>query len=473
MNQMSFNLNTKAKTGGTQSSDIFNSESEGPHILQVSQLNQMIRQFLENEFQLIWIQGEISNFKAHPSGHFYFSLKDNMAQVSAVMFKGFNRHLRFLPRDGLEVLIRGRVTVYEPRGSYQVFCETMEPLGAGSLQLAFEQLKMRLQKEGLFEESRKRKLPPFPDHVVLITAPSGAAIRDMLNVLNRRSRGLRVTVIPAIVQGKQAPGSIVQALERANRLKDADVIILGRGGGSIEDLWAFNDETVARAISVSSLPIISAVGHETDFTIADFVADLRAPTPSAAAELVVKNTSELVDKLESFERRLVLSVQRQFRFWMQRIQIFLGRFSDPRRKVRDGVFRCDELTDRLIQAMKRLLREKTYELVLLENKLVSPDTRIKNWRVKHQYLVQRLQHLMGQSLERSHSKWGKLTSLLHSLSPLNVVDRGYALVKGQDGRLFKLARDVVGEQEISIQMSDGTIRAAVLEIKFEERGIDK
>jgi exodeoxyribonuclease VII large subunit len=212
-------------------------EQQGPRVYAVSQLNQVIRQLLEGQFEFLWIQGEVSNFKAHPSGHYYFSLKDKKAQISAVMFKGFNRHLKFKPKDGIEVLVRGKVSVYEQRGNYQILCETMEPLGAGSLQIAFEQLKTKLQKEGLFDEARKRSLPTFPEHVALVTAPSGAAIRDMLNVLRRRSRGLRITVIPAIVQGGQAPESIVKGIENANRLSDVDVIIIGRGGGSIEPQW--------------------------------------------------------------------------------------------------------------------------------------------------------------------------------------------------------------------------------------------
>jgi exodeoxyribonuclease VII large subunit len=397
-------------------------EQQGPRVYAVSQLNQVIRQLLEGQFEFLWIQGEISNFKAHPSGHYYFSLKDKKAQISAVMFKGFNRHLKFKPKDGIEVLVRGKVSVYEQRGNYQILCETMEPLGAGSLQIAFEQLKSKLQKEGLFDEARKRSLPTFPEHVALVTAPSGAAIRDMLNVLRRRSRGLRITVIPAIVQGGQAPESIVKGIENANRLSDVDVIIIGRGGGSIEDLWGFNEEQVARAIASSKRPIISAVGHEIDFTIADFVADLRAPTPSAAAELVVKNTDDLITALHICSRRLYLALQRRIQFFRHKIESVSGRLTDPRRKLRDLILRCDELTERLGYAM--LLR-----------------------------------------LERSRSQWEHFSTLLDSLSPLRVVERGYAILRGRDNHIIKKIQGVVVGSVVQIQVADGVIEAEVSRVR--------
>lgn len=397
-------------------------EQQGPHVYAVSQLNQVIRQLLEGQFEFLWIQGEISNFKAHPSGHYYFSLKDKKAQVSAVMFKGFNRHLKFKPKDGIEVLVRGKVSVYEQRGNYQILCETMEPLGAGSLQVAFEQLKTKLQKEGLFDESRKRSLPAFPEHVALVTAPSGAAIRDMLNVLRRRSRRLRITVIPAIVQGGQAPESIVKGIENANRLSDVDVIIIGRGGGSMEDLWGFNEEMVARAIASSIKPIISAVGHEVDFTIADFVADLRAPTPSAAAELVVKNTDDLIAVLQVCSRRLDLALQRRIQFFRHKIENVSGRLTDPRRKLRDLILRCDELTERLGYAM--LLR-----------------------------------------LERSRSQWEHFSTLLDSLSPLRVVERGYAILRTRDNHIIKRIQGVAVGSGVEIQVADGVIEAEVSRVR--------
>src|SRR3984957_18663367 len=280
-----------------------------PEIWSVSDVNKAVKATLESQYKLLWIKGEISNFKPHSSGHFYFSLKDSKAQISAVMFRGFNQGLKFRPQDGLEVIVRGKITVYEPRGNYQIFCELMEPMGAGALQLAFEQLKKKLQAEGLFEAARKRPLPRLPKHVAGVTSPTGAAIRDILNVLGRRFKGLRVTLIPAVVQGDAAPRSVVAAIELACRLPDVDVMIVGRGGGSIEDLWAFNDERVARAIAASRVPTISAVGHEIDFTIADFVADLRAPTPSAAAELVCRNAAEISDRIQMLSAHLLRNLK--------------------------------------------------------------------------------------------------------------------------------------------------------------------
>jgi exodeoxyribonuclease VII large subunit len=297
-------------------------ESKEPKVLSVSDLNRYIKELLEGQFATIWLKAEISNFKAHTSGHFYFSLKDSRAQISAVMFRGYNGQLRFRPEDGMEVLVRGKITVYEPRGNYQIFCEMMEPVGAGALQKAFEQLKAKLQKEGLFDEARKRPLPALPRHIAIVTSPTGAAIRDMLNVLGRRFKGAHVTVIPCKVQGDAAPGEIVEAIKLAQKLKDVDVMIVGRGGGSIEDLWAFNDERVARAIAAARVPVISAVGHEIDFTIADFVADLRAPTPSAAAELVVRNAADLVDRLRGYQRALTLALAQRMNFSREQLGYF-------------------------------------------------------------------------------------------------------------------------------------------------------
>ncbi|HET6373117.1 MAG TPA: exodeoxyribonuclease VII large subunit, partial [Candidatus Polarisedimenticolia bacterium] len=281
--------------------------------LSISEVNATVRDILEDSFSDVWLQGEISNFKAHSSGHLYFSLKDSKCQINAVMFRGVALHLKFRPNDGLSVLARGRITLYEPRGSYQVNLQWMEPLGQGSLQLAFEELKARLKTEGLFDQDRKKAIPGLPRTVGVVTSPTGAAIRDILRVLERRYAGLRVIIAPCRVQGEGAAAEIAGAIRALDELSSRpadeggvpiDVVILGRGGGSLEDLWAFNEEIVARAIARSDLPIISAVGHETDFTIADFVADLRAPTPSAAAEMVVKSREELVARVEAARARL-------------------------------------------------------------------------------------------------------------------------------------------------------------------------
>ncbi|HWU44750.1 MAG TPA: exodeoxyribonuclease VII large subunit, partial [Bdellovibrio sp.] len=247
---------------------LFSERAAEPSVLSIEQLNVQIKQLLEGQIGQVWVRGEISNFKAHTSGHFYFSLKDSKSQITAVMFRGHNSRLKFKPVDGMEVLVRARVSVYEPRGNYQLMCEMMEPVGAGALQKAFEQLKAKLKAEGLFEASRKRTLPHFPGHIAIVTSPTGAAIRDMMNVLSRRAKNIQITVVPTIVQGEGAAPQIIEAFKKAIALPDVDVIIIGRGGGSIEDMWCFNDEELARQIAASPIPVISAVGHEIDFTIA-------------------------------------------------------------------------------------------------------------------------------------------------------------------------------------------------------------
>ncbi len=390
-----------------------------PHVYSIGELNRLVKNTIEGQFPLIWVRGEISNFKPHSSGHFYFSLKDSTSQISAVMFKGHNARLKFRPEDGMEVIVRGKLTVYEPRGSYQVFCELMEPVGAGALQKAFEQLKKKLESEGLFSAAKKRSLPAFPKRIALVTSPTGAAIRDMLNVLTRRFKGLEVTVIPTAVQGEAAPREIVKAIELANLVQPPfDVMIVGRGGGSIEDLWAFNTEPVARAIHASQIPTVSAVGHEIDFTIADFVADLRAPTPSAAAELVVKNVGDLIDQIGVYRERLKHLIISGIRSKTEKVQLTSKRLIDPKRKLQDMIIRCDELVDRLKSQLRFIF-------------------------------------------ERKSTRLGRAASLLDSLSPLKVMDRGYAIVTIHD-QILKSYKDAKVSETVLMRVSDGDLTAQVL-----------
>lgn len=385
--------------------DLSKPASTQPKILSVSDINKAIRDTLENKYKIIWLRGEISNFKPHTSGHWYFSLKDSKAQISAVMFRGFNQGIKFKPRDGMEVIVRGKITVYEPRGGYQIFCEMMEPVGAGALQMAFEQLKAKLKAEGLFEPSKKRPLPALPRHVAIVTSPTGAAIRDILNILHRRFKGLRVTVVPAVVQGDKAPASICAALELAQKLPDIDVMIVGRGGGSIEDMWCFNDEKVARAIAAARVPIISAVGHEIDFTISDFVADLRAPTPSAAAELVSKNAQQLVEDVINLRKRIVRSFVHFEQLKKQSVFQLSKRLVDPKRRLQDLALRSDELSQRLENATKRYFERLAQEIRMLVSRLpgVQKDIGLKR------------------------AALARLTGKLDSLSPLQVLQRGYSI----------------------------------------------
>lgn len=443
-----------------------------PQVLSVNELNKQIRSTLEGKFPLIWVKGEISNFKAHTSGHFYFSLKDAKAQVSAVMFRGFNQQLKFRPEDGMEVIVRGRVTVYEPRGNYQMFCEMMEPVGAGALQKAFEQLKAKLQGEGLFEPARKRPLPALPKHIAIVTSPTGAAIRDMLNVLGRRFKGLRITVIPTKVQGAQAASEIVSAIELAGRLADVDAMIVGRGGGSIEDMWCFNDERVARAIAATRVPVISAVGHEIDFTIADFVADLRAPTPSAAAELVVKNAGDLQARIETLSRSLKVNIARAFESARKSVESFAKRLIDPQRRIQDCVLRSDELTQRLEAALLRNLQSRRMGIALLREKLGSPEGRIASERQKVDALARRLTigvHTRHVNLAQTVAA---RMALLDSLSPLRVVERGYSLVTLNEQVVNSVDQIRTGEV-VCIQFAHGRASAKIERIENKKGVTDR
>ncbi len=457
---------SSSNSSNTSENKSENGQSEAT-VYSVEQLNREIRQLIEGELGLVWIQGEISNFKAHTSGHFYFSLKDSKSQISAVMFRGYNSRLKFKPTDGLEVIVRGRVSVYEPRGSYQVVCEMMEPVGAGALQKAFEQLKEKLKAEGLFDQVKKRALPALPRHVAIVTSPTGAAIRDMINVLSRRHKALNITVIPTIVQGEGAAPQIVEALKKAYQLvasENVDAIIIGRGGGSIEDLWAFNDEKLARTIAQSPVPIISAVGHEIDFTIADFVADLRAPTPSAAAELVVKNADDLVHKVEALKRYLVSSWEKHFRMDAQRLKSLSARLVDPKRKLQDLNQRNDELWVRLQQAFSGYLQRKKLEVSLATESLQSPEqilqekkNQLENARFKLKSFSQRL-------VERKRSKLERMMSLLDGLSPLKVVERGYS-VTTKNNELVKTTDQIKKGDEVQVRLMKGQFTALVQKIE--------
>lgn len=435
-------------------------ESSEPHVLTIEELNLSIKQTLEGQFGLIWVRGEISNFKAHTSGHFYFSLKDSKSQISAVMFRGHNSRLRFKPTDGMEVIVRGRISVYEPRGNYQILCEMMEPVGAGALQKAFEQLKLKLKNEGLFEATRKRPIPHMPRHVAIVTSPTGAAIRDILNILSRRAPWLPVTVVPTVVQGESAAPQICEAMLKAQKLPDVDVIIVGRGGGSIEDMWCFNDEKLARLIAASPIPTISAVGHEIDFTIADFVADLRAPTPSAAAELVAKSSQELTTKLQQAERLLKLNMQKHLKALEQKWQLLTKGLVDPQKKLQDLILRNDDLVERLQMATDRMLSERRYKLKILDERMGSPQELIQRKVKELEYLTQRMKKGMVVSVERKKALWNRWCSVLDSLSPLKVVERGYSIVK-KDNEVIKNSDQVKTGDLLQVTLAHGRVDARV------------
>lgn len=449
-------------------SDAKSEAKSEPTVLSVEQLNREIKQQLEGRFDLVWVKGEISNFKPHSSGHYYFSLKDSKAQIKAVMFRGYNSRLKFRPHDGLEVLVRGRVTVYEPRGDYQITAELMEPVGAGALQKAFEQLKTKLHQEGLFDQKRKRPLPEFPRGIAIVTSPTGAAIRDMLNILSRRNRGIPVTVVPTVVQGAAAAPKIIEALKQAYRLPNVDVIIFGRGGGSIEDMWAFNDEALARTIAESPVPIVSAVGHEIDFTIGDFVADIRAPTPSAAAELVVKNVADLSHSLSRLIRLLGMSCNKLIHFHANRVERMRARLVDPKTRIENLQQRNDNLVDRLVTAMERGVERREAKRKLLRGRMVSPERVLRTLEQKLAYQKNRMEKSVDSLVKDKAARISGLMSILDSLSPLRTIDRGYSIIYTKDGsEVARSIKQVNQGDSIVARVGDGWISAEVKSKKQE------
>jgi exodeoxyribonuclease VII large subunit len=386
--------------------------AEPPKHWTVTELTTQIRGLVEPALKQVWVQGEVSNCRPAASGHVYFSLKDESSMVSAAIFGWGAKKRNFEIKDGLKVLCRGKVSVYPPRGSYQLVVDQLEPLGAGALQIAFEQLKAKLAGEGLFDMKRKRALPAYPTRIAVVTSPSGAAIQDMLNILRRRAPHMRVTVIPALVQGDEASRHIIRGLEAANKYALGDIVVLARGGGSIEDMWCFNDENLARAIAASKLPVISAVGHEIDFTISDFVSDLRAPTPSAAAELVSGHWVDATSRLRDCKLRLVSGIQRDLTVRKNLLAHISARVVSPRDRLREQAQRCDDLALRLERAV----------------------------RVR---------------LDRRRAACEQLAGKLDALSPLRVLERGYTLVREADGAVVRSAAQVRAGQEVSVTFYDG------------------
>jgi len=424
-----------------------------------------VRELVEERFGDVWVEGEISNFRPAPSGHIYFTLKDADAQLPVVLFRRQAVLLRFRPEDGLHVLVRGRVSVYDQRGQMQLVAETMEPVGAGSLQLAFEQLKEKLKSEGLFEAERKRPLPAFPRTVGIITSPTGAVIRDFLNIVGRRHSGLSVLLCAASVQGDSAAGEVVAALECLNASGMVDVIVLARGGGSLEDLAAFNSERVARAIAASKLPVVSAIGHETDFTIADFVADLRAPTPSAAAELITEAQHRIAERMVSLSTRL----GRAAHFQMLQAQQKLNRVRASRAEARMAAIlhRLEQRLDDDSQALEDLLSSRLRRLHRQVDDLGAavlrhdPRQRLAHARQHFAAGGTRLDRAMERMLHEEKTRLHALDARLHSLSPLAVLDRGYALVLDEQGALVRSAQRVVPGERVFTRLSDGTFTSRV------------
>ncbi|MGH9755254.1 MAG: exodeoxyribonuclease VII large subunit [Blastocatellia bacterium] len=435
-------------------------------VLSVTELTEQIKDTLESEFFALHVQGEVSNYKRHQSGHWYFTLKDSHSQLRAVFYRQWNRLMRFEPENGLEVRLRGRLTVYEPRGEYQIVVEVLEPLGVGALQLAFEQQVRRLAAEGLFDEARKRKLPLLPRRVGIVTSPSGAALRDMLQILERRNRGIDVIITPVKVQGAGAAREIVDAIRMLNNHakkpgNEIDVIIVGRGGGSIEDLWAFNEEPVARAIHESEIPVVSAVGHETDYTIADFVADYRAPTPSAAAEIVAAESSDLATRIEYLQNSLARAMSHSLLMRKSQVRDLIDSrgFAETAKTVLSLAAKCRELERRAAEALKARARNSGSKLQDAKRRLETTDFRgliaVKSGRLDA--IDQRLGRAAQARLEAKRHKLAVAASKLDMLSPLAVLGRGYALVKDEAGNLISRAAMVKTGQRLALRFEDGEV----------------
>jgi exodeoxyribonuclease VII large subunit len=435
-------------------------------VYSVSRLNRGVRVLLERGFGSLWLEAEISNFARPSSGHWYFSLKDAAAQVRCAMFRQRNMLCAFTARDGQKVLVRARIGLYEPRGEYQLIVDHMEDAGLGALKRQFEELSARLSQEGLFAAERKRPLPSLPRRIGVITSPTGAAVRDILHVLARRFPAAAVLIYPVPVQGAQAAAEITAALEQAGRRAECEVLILARGGGSLEDLWAFNDERLARAIVASPIPVITGIGHEIDFTIADFAADVRAPTPSAAAELVVPDAEEWLNAFAQFGAQLQRCMRRRLEERRERLRWLTGRAAlvSPVARLGAQAQRLDELEQSLVRAMRRRLQVHGERLRWLTGRaaLVSPAARLKLQLSRLQGLEERLGRAWRLAMSARREKLLPLVRTLQAVSPLATLERGYAIVSLEDGAILRNAADAKPGAFIEARLARGRVRAKIV-----------
>jgi len=435
-------------------------------VLSVSDLNREVKQLLESSVPLLWVGGEISNFAAPSSGHWYFTLKDARAQVRCAMFRGRNRGVAFRPQNGREVLVRARVSLYEGRGEFQLIVEHMEEAGFGALMRQLEQLKAKLQAEGLFDPARKKPLPYLPANIGIVTSPTGAAVRDMIHVLGRRYPAAEIELWPVQVQGAGAAQQIADAIGKAGRSGRHDLLIVGRGGGSLEDLWPFNEEIVARALAACPIPTISAVGHETDTTIADLVADVRAPTPSAAAEIASANAAELLQTLAALRRRLARAAQLQLRHLRQQTQLTGNRLRHPREQLQNRAQRLDHLELRLRAASRQHMqsRSRALQAALRAFAHCHPERSLQTGRQRLAQGTQGLQRNLQLLLRRRGERLHHRAQLLHNVSPLAVLQRGYAIVRDEKGQVVKSTRELRVEQPLRVRLANGEFSAKVEEI---------
>ena len=442
------------------------------NIYSVSQLNQSVRLMLENQLGAVWLTGEISNFSQPVSGHWYLSLKDENAQVRCAMFRMKNMRVSFRPTNGMQVLVRANVSLYEPRGDYQLIIESMHLAGEGLLMQQFEALKLKLAAEGLFAQHLKKNLPHFSKAVGIITSKTGAALQDILHILQRRDPSLKIIIYPTAVQGKDAATEIAQMIELANQRQEVDVLIVGRGGGSLEDLWCFNEEMVARAIFHSHLPVISAVGHETDVTIADFVADLRAPTPSAAAELVSRNQTELLQQLQYRRERLEIALDRLFAEKQQKLRHLSLRLHNqhPQAQLRIQQQLIPQLSHRLQQSLRHRWQKTAENLTALSMRLYKNPLplRLQQYEQQLAQLKVRLNSHMNLTLSLQQKQLAHLCGKLDSLSPLKVLARGYSITQNQQNLTIRSMKDVNVDEQIKTRLPDGDIISQVIRLEEKE-----
>ncbi len=434
-----------------------------PEIYSVRSLTSRIKNMLEEQFDFIWIEAEISNFRSPSSGHYYMVLKDEYAQIRAVMFRPQVRYISFRPEDGMKVIARGRISVYEPRGEYQVIIDYLEPLGVGDMALAFEQLKAKLAEKGLFDEDIKKDLPFPVQRVAVITSPTGAAIRDFLNVAYRRFANIEITVIPVKVQGEGAAEEIIEAISTANNELDADTIVITRGGGSMEDLWEFNSEDLAYAIRASKIPVVSAVGHEIDFTISDLAADLRAPTPSAAAELLFAEKEAIERELKDIRERIISSYRYYLENRLNSLNAVKKRLKDPRKGIADSWLRLDELENRLKRQLSVFINNHRAHLLSQSRSLFvnSPVKKVERYREALNFK----QQLLTRSMERETSGKRKQLDLykekIKDLSPYSILDRGYSITRTGGNMAVRSASEVKTGDRVNITLSKGKLECLV------------
>ena len=436
------------------------------HILQVSELTKKVRFILESELNTVWLCGEISNFIAASSGHWYLSLKDQKSQVRCAMFKGSNRRVRLKPGNGQQVLVRAKVSLYEPRGDFQLIIEQMEPAGEGLLRQQYQQLKSKLNQEGLFDAHYKQAIPKSVKTIGVITSPTGAAVKDILTVLKRRNPLLQVIIYPALVQGERAKFDIVQAIQTANERNEVDALLIGRGGGSLEDLWAFNEEMVARAIFHSSIPTISAVGHEIDTSLSDYVADLRAPTPSAAAELISTDFEEIKNSLETIEQRLKHTIKQKLIFSKKQFSSTQHRLQQvhPEQELQSKQQKSDELHLRLHNTVNREIQRFKQQPRYLQQRLLqaAPTSYVHQKQTDSAQLKQRLIMAQKRLTQNKTERFALLCEQLNLVSPLATIARGYGVVRNNQGKIIKHVASVKSNDTLRIEVSDGIITTKVV-----------